>query len=475
MKKILTLVIVLGALLGVAWFKSNERNSRLNRSTGTTKHRKLLIEDFDINGIKKLHLKEDKKETTIEVKGDQWVVAERGGYPANKEKLQEQLMSLRFEEIKAVQRVGKDSWGKIGVNSPGDATAYGVGTLVELHDESGAVKHSMVLGGKVTSSGGSSENPMNMFGGGAPGNRFIRLMNEESIYEVGNAYDGLNNDPAAWLLKDFINVEKLKSVEVTHAKPEDSWKASKKAETDADFSLEAPKAGEELDTGKATLASFLSAPTFDDVQPKDKAAELLKDAVKVTLTTFDGFTYTVQATKKAVDGSDKYFMTVTTTAKIADKREPVKDEKEEDKKKNDEAFAATKKGLEEKLAKEKACDGWVYQVTEYTINTALKKRSEILKTADKKPDAQPGIPGLTPGSIPGLPPGMTPPPAPKPAAATPPPSSATSTPITVTTPPISVPPATEIQDKPKLPEAPKAELKPAEAPKSAEPAKADAK
>jgi hypothetical protein len=473
MKKILTLVIVLGALLGVAWFKSNERNSRLNRSTGTTKHRKLLIEDFDINGIKKLHLKEDKKETTIEVKGDQWVVAERGGYPANKEKLQEQLMSLRFEEIKAARRVGKDSWGKIGVNSPGDATAYGVGTLVELHDESGAVKHSMVLGGKVTSSGGSADNPMSMFGGGAPGNRFIRLMNEESIYEVSNAYDGLNNDPAAWLLKDFVNVEKLKSVEVTHAKPEDSWKASKKAESDADFALEAPKAGEELDTGKATLASFLNAPSFDDVQPKDKAAELLKDAVKVTLTTFDGFTYTVQAAKKAVDGSDKYFMTITTTAKLADKRDPVKDEKEEDKKKNDEAFAATKKSLEEKLAKEKACDGWVYQVTEYTINTAFKKRSEIIKTADAKPAGQPGIPGLTPGSIPGLPPGMIPPP--KPAAATPPPASATSTPITVTTPPISVPPAAEIKDKPKLPEAPKPELKPAEAPKPAEPTKADAK
>ena len=35
--------------------------------------------------------------------------------------------------------------------------------------------------------------------------------------------------------------------------------------------------------------------------------------------------------------------------------------------------------------------------------------------------------------------------------------------------------ASEIKDKPKLPEAPKAELKPAEAPKPAEPAKADAK
>lgn len=467
MKKILTLLIVLAGILGIAYYQSNERNSRLNRSTGTAKHRELLIENLDINGIKKLHLKEDKKETTIEVKGDRWVVAERGGYPANKEKLQEQLMSLRFEKVKAARRVGKDSWGKIGVNSPGDATAYGVGTLVELHDDTGGVKHSMVLGGKVTSSGGSNDQ-MSMFGGGPTGNRFIRLKDDTNIYEVANQYEGLANDPAAWLLKDFVNVAKIQSLEVIASKPEDSWKASKKAESDTDFTLEGAKAGESLDNGKASIASFLSAPQFEDVQPKEKAAETMKDAVKAVITTFDGFTYNIQAVKKAVDGSDKYFMTITTTAKIADKRPAVKDEKEEDKKKADEAFATTKKELEEKLAKEKALDGWVYQVSEYTINTLFKKRSEVLpenKEEAPKESAQPVIPGVTPGTIPGLMPSSSaPPPAAPTSSVPPPPASATSAPITVTTPPVSAGTATEIKDKAPLPEAPKVEIKPAPAP-----------
>jgi hypothetical protein len=199
------------------------------------------------------------------------------------------------------------------------------------------------------------------------------------------------------------------------------------------------------------------------VLAKDKAAETFKDGVKAVLTTFEGFTYTVQAAKKSVDGSDKWYMTVTTTASIPQKREAAKDEKPEDKKQKDEEFDAQKKTLEEKLAKEKTCDGWVYQVTEYTINTLFKKRSEIIKKEEPKADAAPApaIPGLTPGTIPGLKP-VTPPAEPaKPSAD----AAAKPAPITVTTPPISVPPANEIKDKPVTPPpAPKPELKPADAP-----------
>lgn len=470
MKKIVILLVLLAAIIAAAYYQSNQRNSRLNRaSSGASKTRELLFPDFDINGIKKVRIKEDKQETTVTVQGDQWVVGERGGYPANKEKLQTVLMGLKYEKIKAGRRIGKDSWGKIGVNSPGDATAFGVGTLVELLDEAGTVKHSFVLGGKVTSSGGQ-DNQMSMFGGGPQGNRFIRLKNEDTIYEVANSFSDLENKPEAWVLKDFIAVSKLKNIEVTAPKAEDSWKASKKAETDTDFVLEGAKLDEKLDDGKVTLSSFLSSPSFDDVLAKQKAAETFKESVKAVLTTFEGFTYNVQAAKKTVDGSDKWYMTVITTANIPQKREAAKDEKPEDKKKKDEDFEAQKKTLEEKLAKEKSCDGWVYQVSEYTINTIFKKRGEIIKKEEPKKDSAPvpTIPGVTPGTIPGLKP-VTPPVEPAKTS-----TDAASKPAatTVTTPPISVSPSNEIKDKPATPPAaPKPELKPAEVPPAAEPKK----
>jgi hypothetical protein len=467
MKKSILLLALLAGIIGIAYFKSNERNSRLNRSAGNEKLPEKLFPDFDVNGVSKLHIKEDKQETTIAIQGDAWVVAERNGYPANKEKLQTVLVSLANEPVKAARRIGKDSWGKVGVNSPGDATAFGVGTLIELFDEKGTVKHSLVLGGSVSTSGGANAQA-SMFGA-PPGNRFVRILDKETIWEVGNQYTDLVNKPEQWLLKDFIAISKIKSIAVTAAKPEDSWKASRKTEEETDFVLEGGKPGEKIDSAKADVAALLSSPTFDDVLGKDKAAETFKDSVKATITTFEGFTYNLQAVKKpaADGGSDKYYLSVTTTGKFADKREPVKDEKEEDKKKKDEEFAAAKKALEEKLAKEKGFDGWVYQVTEYTINTLLKKRSEIVKVEEKKDEA-PAAPAPAPGAF-----------APPPAAPSKP-ISVTTPPVSVTTPPISVPPvpspkdatAEALKDKPVTPPAPKVELKPApEAPAGGEPKK----
>ena len=427
MKKILILLIVLIAIIGTAYYKSNERNSRLNRSVTSVKHRELLFPDFDINGILKVRIKEDKAETTLAVQNDTWVVQDRGGYPVEKEKLQTALLSLKYEKVKAGRHIGKDSWGKVGVNSPGNATASGFGTLVELFDDKDALKYSFVLGGQVNSSGGSNNDQMQMFGG-PKGNRFIRIQGEDTIWEINDQLPDVVTKPDAWLAKAFFDVQKLKSVEVTAAKPEDSWKAAR-ADEAADFILEGAKPGEKIDAGKVSLGTLLSSPTFNDVLSKDKAAETMKGAVKAKLVTFDGFTYNVQAVKLAGQGGgDKYYLTVSVSAEVPKERPAVKDEKPEDKKKNDEAFAEEKKKMEEKLANEKKFEGWVYEVTEYTVSSLLKKRSEILAApppANQPPPAADGstkpaglpdikkmIPGLDSSAVT---PALTPPTSPLPA------------------------------------------------------------
>jgi hypothetical protein len=182
------------------------------------------------------------------------------------------------------------------------------------------------------------------------------------------------------------------------------------------------------------------------VVAKAKIAETMKDAVKVRITTFEGFRYDLQVNKKNVDGADKYYLTVAVSADIPKERPAVKDEKEEDKKKNDEAFAAEKKTKEEKLANEKKLEGWAYEVTEYTVSSLLKKRSEVL--ADPAKDEAASAPVQTPPSLP-----FSLPTAPQPAA-----------------PAVELKPApaggSDALTKPvaPLPEAPKVELKPAPAP-----------
>lgn len=468
MKKISILLIALFAILGLAWYKGKERNSRLNRNLTTVKLREWLFPNFDVNGIKKIRIKEEKSEATLVVQNDTWVVQERSGYPLDKEKLQTALLSLKYEKIKAGRRIGKDSWGKINVNTP-DA-GYGIGTLVEMYDEKGELKYSLVLGGKVNSSGGSSGEQMNMFGGGSSGSRFVRVVGEDTIWEIGEQLPDLVTKPESWISKSFIDVQELKSVTVSLAKPEDSWTAVR-AEENGDFTLVDAKPGEKVDPGKATLGTLLSNASFTDVLAKDKVAAVMKDATKVKLVTFQGFTYDLQVAKQAgkTGTPDKYFLSVNVSSVFPKQRPEVKDEKPEEKKANDESFAAMKKTLSEKLANEQKLAGWVFEVSEYSVSSLLKKRSEILAPPAEKTDAPVSGNGKPAGlpdvkkMIPGFLPGTT----------SPNPTSVTTPPVSVSTPPTQLPQAPKVELKPApSPDAPVPGVKPVEPAKpAAEPAK----
>jgi hypothetical protein len=413
MKKIIILTAVLIALVGAALYQQKDRKSRLSSSSRKgADMRDLLIPDFDINTVKKIRLKDDKSEVNVALSGTAWTVAERGGYEASFDKISRSLLALKEQKISRKQFVGKEAWGKIGVQAPGDPNGYGIGTQLELLDAKGSIKKSLILGSNVTSSGNPNASPM-----GGSSERLVRMVvpnDGETIWTISNTFADLDTKPESWLDKAFFDVQKLKFVAVTTAKPADSWKASREDEA-ASFVLEDAKPGETIDAGKVTLATLLSSPTFNDVLGKDQAAALMKDAVQATLVTFDGFTYHVQAAKQAGPGGagDKYFLTVSVSADIPKERPAVKDEKPEDKKKNDLVFADEKKKVEEKLANEKKLDGWVYEVTEYTLSSLLKKRSEILAPdmrgtppppADgSKPGGLPNIKKMLQGAIPGAP------------------------------------------------------------------------
>jgi len=435
MNKIILLLAVLAALVGAVIYQQKDRKSRL--SSGARKGvemRELLLPALDVNSVKKIRVKDDKSEVNVALNGTTWTVAERGGYEASFEKISRALLALKEQKNTRKQIVGKESWGKIGVQPPGEPNAYGIGTLVELMDEKGNLKKSLILGAGVTSSGNTNASP---FGGS--NERLIRIPEDgDTIWVVGNTFSDLETKPDTWIEKAFFDVQKLKSVEVTAAKPEESWKASRENADATEFTLEGAKPGEKLDNGKINLTSLLSAPTFNDVLTKDKAAETMKGAVKARLVTFEGFTYDVQTVKQKVADADKYYLTVAVSADIAKERAPVKDEKAEDKKKNDDAFAEEKKKKEEKLANEKKLAGWVYEVTEYTVSSLLKPRAEVLAAPEKKEGAAAPSPESPVGGLPnvskmleGLKPAATPP---------------------------ALTPASP------LPEAPKPEIKPAPAP-----------
>ena len=78
-------------------------------------------------------------------------------------------------------------------------------------------------------------------------------------------------------------------------------------------------------------------------------------------------------------------MMVAVTAQIPKERTPGKDEKPEDKARLDKEFKDKQKKLEDKLSQEKAYEKWVYLVSNWTVDSLLKDRAQLLVEKKEEP------------------------------------------------------------------------------------------
>ncbi len=411
MKRNTLLLIVLAALVGVAYFAQQGKTARLTTATASVKKRALLLPDLAVNDIKKIRIREGDKQVNLGLADGKWSVAERNNYPASFDKIRRALTSLQDLKIAGGQPISKDSLASLKLLSLDDGSAENTGLQFDLMNEKGETLASFIVGKGIESSGGASADSFS----GPEEQRFIRVAKEDgTAWLVSEGFSELKPNPQDWIDKSFIDVRKLKSVQIASF-----WGAERKDEN-SEFTLMEPKNSDELDTAKAGgLANLLSNPTFNDILPKDKGTpEFMKGAITAKLTTFEDFNYEVRlldVKEPGKEGESKDFLTFSVSANIPSERTPEKDEKEEDKKKKDEAFTSRKKELEEKLAKEKSLEGWVFEVSNYTVNTLLKKRSEILR--DKTP--APPVPEIKDTAPTGAVPASAPSPEPEPIQAPP--------------------------------------------------------
>ena len=400
MKKTAILLIVLAALVGFALFykkSTDERTSGYSLSKADA--REYLLPNVPSEKVRKVVIQDAKGKVTLAAAGDQWVVEERGGYPAAFDKIQRAVQNLGDIKIKDRKEVGKSSLAKLKVLAPAEQqSGEGTGLEVQLQDEKGAVLGSVIAGSSPKSSGGTSSG--NMFGGPAP-QRFVRTPNDkDTVWVVDDSFDEFQVDPKTWIDMTWPNISEVKSMELIFPNATDSWKAERKDE-EAPFVFVNAVAGEELDTAKASglEGRVLEGPPTD-VLPKDKVTpELMKGAIKVKLITFSGFTYDVDLLEKKKEDEENsapyYLVTLKISADLPKARKPGPDEKEEDKKKLDETFKKLSEERAKQLATEQKLQGWVYEVSQYGVSSLVKKRSELLR--EKTEPAPP--PGPVPGAL----------------------------------------------------------------------------
>lgn len=382
-KQLLTLLALVAVIGGAGLLVNKQRQGDWQKSS--TGGGQKLAGALDVNAVATVSIKSSAGELNLTKQGEAWVVKERGDYAANFGTIADLIR--KFADVKAVQteQVGASQYARLELQTPGDGE--GKGTLVELKGKDGKAMKSIVLGKKLTkkSEGGP-------FGGGEfPVGRWVRdTASKDTVLVTTEQFADAEPKPENWLEKDFLKVERVKSIAVTYAtNAATGWTVTRETEG-AEWKLAGLKPTEQADTNKlSALGSPLSSPAFADVvaDPKPDKTGLDKPATLV-LQTFDGFTYTAKA---GTASGDNYPFTIAITGNFPKARTPAADEKPEDKAKLDKDFADAQKKLADKLAADAKFAKWTYLVSKWTLDSVLKSRTDLLveKKDEPKPEAKP--------------------------------------------------------------------------------------
>jgi hypothetical protein len=384
-KKQLTLVVVLGLILGGAGLYRYLQNQAPTPETRMGK--KLLGTNFEINAVCALRLQNSSNALNVAITSNLWTVKERGDYPANFTTVADFLGKLA--ELKIVKPVDGSLLARLELTPPPDKK--GPGVLVELKDNAGKPLKTLLLGAKHMKEGRGG-GPMGDTGW--PDGRYVMVDNKpDSLALVSDALSQAEPKPEDWISKDFFKVEKLKAVSVTTTNATNNWKLVR--DTDGgEWKLADAKGDEKADSSKCSgLNYLLQTPSFDDLALGWKFEGTNQPTTTATLETFDGFTYAVQLANKT---GDNYYFHVAVTADLPKSRTPGKDEKPEDKDKLDKEFKEKNEKLQEKLKTEKTYGKWNYVVSKWTVDNLLKDRKEFVAERKVETNMPPlVVPGIT--------------------------------------------------------------------------------
>lgn len=356
-----------------------------------------VLGNVDMSSVAGVRFKQGTNAVSVVRNGDLWTVRERGDFPANFGDVSEFVRKLADLKVAQPQRVGASRMALLELTPD-------KGTLVELLGADGKVLKGLLLGAKHLKSGGAAES---QFGGGAfPDGRYVMVGSDLStVAVVAEPLANANPKPEDWIAKEYVKVEPPVFIEVTHLEATNSFTLTRTNEL-GDWTLVGVKSGEDLDKNKVSqFGSLLSSPAIDDVKLNpDLKALGLDTPVQATIRTASGFTYKFRIGKG--EGEEAVPVQVSVDAEFQKERVAGKDGKPEDKAKLDKDFKDHLVKQTEKLKNEQAFAKWTVVMKKWSLDSLLKKRSELLvdKTAaGSKPE---GVPGLNPldaikASIPG--------------------------------------------------------------------------
>jgi hypothetical protein len=347
------LLILLIALGGGALLVREQQGARKSVDAGTLGQP--LLKGLQASQVASIVIRQPKDAITIAKKDERWTITERGGFPADFDKVRDFVVKAIALKIGQSEPIGEKDRARLLLDAGG--------TAVEFLGNDGKPLARLTAGRKYFKT--EPENPEKANADG----RYVALPGDEKrVVVVADPLAQASTRTADWISKAGFAAEKVKTMEVRAADGA-SWKIERSADN-ADWKLAGARGDEKLDITKANAASYsLSLIELADVAPADAKPEEtgLDKPMAVTATTLDGLTYTLKLGKLS---GDNYYATVAISG---EPRPEGKDAEERLKK------------INERLPREKALAGYTLLVPKSKLEDIVKKRSELLaKKAEKK-------------------------------------------------------------------------------------------
>ncbi len=410
-KQIVTLIGILVVCVLVAAILRSKKSATYTEPAKNVGER--LFPDFPVNDITSASVIDEGEAVTIEKKEGSWTVTDRDGYPADFEKVSEFLQEVWGIEIVEAQKVSKAGITRLKLDppvadaaKPEDEDSTGTQLLFGKSEAGDAAK--FVIGESVMSG--------TTVGSGTSNAGGIFLKPEASgsdVYKVATSFAGFQPRPADWLDKSWVKTSKILRLKVTAPDEADSFELIREDST-GKFEFANPRENEMLDEAKTgPLKNSFANTAFKDILVGDEAQPSIVEGGPVfEIETADGFNYTIKIGAK-IEEDNVYPVSIEVSAEIdteyaaepevedtpvEEASEEMSDEDKAAKEKEiaekkaakeaaavakKEAFEANVKSLQEKLAKEKEYQGHIYLVSSWSLDSLLKKRSDLLKEEEE--------------------------------------------------------------------------------------------
>ena len=374
-KQFILVLVVLAALVAGGW--SVMKWQRGSYEVADTRVGQKLLPGFKVDEVAEIAIVEPGATLTLLRTDKGWTVKERGGYPASLEAIRDLLVKLEALKVAQAEGITDALRPRLQLAAPGGAAKpEETGTGLELKARDGKPIAALVLGKKAT----KQVNLPGLAGESIPSGRYVLVASDpQRMNVVAEPFTTVTAKPQQWLARDYLKVERIKSLTVLGPDGKERWSIGRPDEAAGwTWSTLGKLDGGKAQDGASALYSMQIADAAAGVSDADAG---LDKPVTVRAQTFDGWSYDLRIGNAAPE--DRYYAKASVSGAVPEKRTPRADEKAEDTQKEDKAFAERQAAMKAKLEREQALGAFTVLLPKSTVDPLLRERSALVAVEQK--------------------------------------------------------------------------------------------